>query len=118
MHLRTSRVFKLFVILLFSLESLAPSVFLITDASGVPVVTNQAQKSFFNHTVPISIFAEECGSEERYDGSHEIAIATHAAVIAFPKFHKSEQSNFSPRLPDDRFTCSTPLFQLHCLYLI
>ena len=118
MQLRTSRVLKLFAILLFSLESLAPSVFSIAYASEVLVADNQAQKSFFNHTASISIFAEECDGEERNDGSHEIGIATHAVVVAFPKFQKSEQSNFSPHPVDDRFTCSTPLFQLHCLYLI
>ena len=117
MQLRTNRVLKNFVILLFSLESLAPSVFFVPttfEDSSLP----DGGKRFFTHTVQMSIYAEECDVEERDPCSQEIDLSANKIVLAFQNYQTVVLPILFTDASSNRVASSPPLFRLHCLYRI
>jgi hypothetical protein len=115
MQLRTSRILKLFVVLLFSLESLAPSVLSSSFHFADPTASNRVEKSFTHHALTLSIFAEERATEERSDNNVATAVENSFAINLL-KGDPENLVNARVATQENYSTVEAPLFQLHHRY--
>ncbi len=119
MKLRTSKVLKIFAILLFSLESLAPSIFSIPPVPLKLVKFSSFEKTFTSHSLFLSLYAEECDTEERVDANERQIILFTDLVADEHSLKFSDIATHSFFLTRQQRCKSTPpLFEIHCTYLI
>jgi hypothetical protein len=114
MKLKDNRILKYGLILLFSIEFLAPAV--IAPLSGYEAKFDSFRNPSRTFNLTLTLFAEENDGEERDASySHEIIlINNYLADNIFREFNSPtivlSQEVYSRTAP--------PLFRLHCTYLI
>jgi hypothetical protein len=119
MKLRTSKVLKFLAILLFSLESLAPTLFY----NSVPrelVKYSSFERTYTTQSLFLSTYAEECNTEERMDASGRqiMLLADVLTTESLTSFTERAPMNSFFRTQQGRSASAPPLFKLHCTYLI
>ncbi len=117
MPFRYNKALKLFAILLFSFEMLAPAV-LITSPETSLDSPNSKRLSESNRTVDLlaHLIFEEVGSEER-EGKDDCLIGLNFTEV-FNELQKFENTQITWSLPKDRFDTQPSLFKLHRVLLI
>lgn len=121
MKLRTNKVLKIFAILLFSLESLAPSVFF--DSCGLDEFVRfpSIEKTHtFQKNLVLSLFTEACDTEERVEagGKQIVLTANQLLEECALRFSARAYSCSFQHSRQERCAFTPPLFELHCTYLI
>lgn len=120
MPLRYNKILKLFAILLFSVEMLAPAILLASpneasgnnETKGTSNLSESTQSlDFLSHLV-----FEEVSSEER-EGKDDCLISV-CFVEVFSELQKFEPVVITWVLPKERFDIQPSLFTLHGVLLI
>ncbi len=120
MKLRTSKILKVVAILLFSLESLVPTVFSTPYGTPEQATFTGAETAFITHHLFLSLYTEACDTEEREDaiGKMPVISAHPIAVQSFPTIQDEEAAHSVRRTQQARWSAAPPLFVLHCTYVI
>ena len=117
MPFRYSKILRLFAILLFSFEMLAPAVLMATPEtypeSQQTESLNKSERSidFLTHLI-----FEEVNSEER-EGKNDCLIGI-SFIELFSELQKFEPIQVTWSLPKEHFDTHPPLFTLHRVILI
>jgi hypothetical protein len=119
MKLRTSKVLKILGILLFSLESLAPSIFSMTYGRQELVKFSSVEKTFASQCLLLSLYTEACDTEERTetDGKETISLADQLEDESL-RFADMTLSHLFLLSQNEGYPSAPSLFELHCTYLI
>ncbi len=120
MKLRTSKVLKMIAILLFSLESLVPTVFSAPYATPEQATRSKVESAFISQSLFLSLYTEECDTEEREDViSHEQRSLTQllAAQSIVTPLDGCRGISFA-LTQHPRWASAPALFKLHCIYQI
>ncbi|MBL7871063.1 MAG: hypothetical protein JNM78_05595 [Cyclobacteriaceae bacterium] len=120
MPLRYNKILKLFAILIFSFELLAP-VGLSASQNGTFEDSSLNNRSSVRESTQSvdslsQLIFEEVGSEERED-KNECLISV-CFVEVFSELQKFEPVHIAGSLPKDQFDTQPPLFTLHRVLLI
>lgn len=120
MYLRTNKLLKFFAILVFSLELLAPAIFYTESAYSKLTKFFSFQKTLTHVNLALSVFTEECDTEERddIDGRGIILFTGHSLLDTRLKFAEAARVNSFFLCQDEYFRSSPSLFELHCMYVI
>jgi hypothetical protein len=117
MLLRYNKILRIFAILLFSFEMLAPALWLGDHESSI----TQKSTTYFSHEnqsidLIAHLICEEANSEER-EGKNDYLIDV-SFVEVFNELEKFQPVQISWSLPKDRFDIQPSLYTLHRVLLI
>jgi hypothetical protein len=118
MLLRYNKILRIFAILLFSLELLAPAVLLGAPESSL--TSENTISHLREQNQPIDLIAhlifEEVNNEER-EGKDDYLISV-CFIEVFNELEKFEPAQVTWSLPKDRFDTQPSLYTLHRVLLI
>lgn len=120
MPLRYNKVLKLFAILIFSFELLAPVALIASQKGASADATSKSSHSIRETTQSVDFLShlifEEVGSEER-EGKNDCLIGV-CFVEVFNELIKFEPVQITWSLPKDQFDTQPSLFKLHRALII
>ncbi len=118
MLLRYNKILRIFAILLFSFELLAPAVLLGSPESNL--ISEHTTSHFSKQNQPLDLIAhlifEEVNNEER-EGKDDFLISV-CFIEVFNELQKFEPVQVTWSLPKDRFDTQPSLYTLHRVLLI
>lgn len=120
MKLRTSKVLKILAILLFSLESMAPTVFFSYNRPEEFVKISSFEKLYTTQSLFLSVFTETCDSEGREDatGKQAVLFSNQLTTLSSLTILSKGPSLSHIVAQQARCTSTAPRFKLHCTYNI
>jgi hypothetical protein len=117
MLLRYNKILRIFAILLFSFEMLAPALWLGEHESSI---TQKSTTYFNNQNQPVDLLThlicEEASNEER-EGKDDYLLGV-CFVEVFNELQKFQSVQITWSLPKDRFDIQPSLYTLHRVLLI
>lgn len=118
MLLRYTKMLRVFAILLFSFELLAPAVLLGAPESNLTSENTLSQISEQNQSLDLiaHLLFEEVNNEER-EGKDDFLISV-CFIEVFNELQKFEPIQVTWSLPKDRFDTQPSLYTLHRVLLI
>lgn len=117
MLLRHNKILRIFAILLFSFEMLAPELWL-GDHESIVTQKSTTYVSDQNHSIDLisHLLCEEAGNEEREEKNDYLIDVCFVEV--FNELQKFQPVQITWSLPKDRFDIQPSLYTLHRVLLI